>query len=125
MPQEEGVEIHRTSCDRAIAFLSQHGDRTIRAKWSKDPNQEVTFLASIKVVGVDKQGMLAELIRVITMLMKLNINRVTIESQDGLFEGLFNLYVSNTQELDEVIARLQDFTACVYRFSVDGEGAAF
>ena len=103
----EGVEIHRTSCDRAIAYLSQHGDRTIRAKWSKDPNQEVTFLASIKVVGVDKQGMLAELIRVITMLMKLNINRVTIESQDGLFEGLFNLYVSNTQELDEVIARLK------------------
>ena len=101
------VEIHRTSCDLAIAHLSQHGDRTIRAKWSKDPNQEVTFLASIKVVGVDKQGMLAELIRVITMLMKLNITRVTIESQEGLFEGLFSLYVSNLQELEEVIARLK------------------
>ncbi|MEM6628228.1 MAG: RelA/SpoT family protein [Bacteroidota bacterium] len=105
--QGDGVIIHRTSCEVAIGFSSQHGDRIIRAKWSKDPQQEVTFLTSLKIVGVDKQGMLAELIRVITMLMKLNINKVTIETQDGLFEGLFHLYVSNTQELEEAIERLK------------------
>ncbi len=100
------IVIHRTSCQVAIGLMSQHGERIIRARWSDDSQQHITFLASIKVVGVDKQGMLHDLIRIITMQMKINISKVIIETQDGLFEGLFHLYVHNTQELDEVMSRI-------------------
>jgi len=101
------IVIHRTSCQVAIGLMSQHGERIIRARWSDESQQHITFLASIKVVGVDKQGMLHDLIRIITMQMKMNISKVIIETQDGLFEGLLHLYVHNTQELDEVMSRIQ------------------
>jgi len=105
---DEGqIVIHRTSCQVAIGLMSRHGERIIRARWSDASQQNITFLASVKVVGVDKQGMLHDLIRIITMQMKLNISKVIIESQDGLFEGLFHLFVHNTQELQELMDRVQ------------------
>ncbi len=101
------IVIHRTSCQVAIGLMSQYGERIIRVRWSDDPHQNVSFLASVKVVGVDKQGMLHDLVRIITMQMKMNISKVIIETQDGLFEGLFHLYVHNTQELEEVMNRVK------------------
>ena len=101
------VIIHRTSCPQAISLMSNFGSRIINAKWAKN-SQDVSFLAGIKVVGLDKQGMLNDLIRIISLYMKLNIRKVTIESQGGMFEGLFHLYVHNTEELQAVIDRIDE-----------------
>ena len=104
--QKNTIVIHRTSCEQAIQLMSEYGDKIIRAQWKDSPGEAITFLSGIKVVGLDKQGMLHELIRIITMQMKINIRKVSIESQDGLFEGLFTIYVHNTTELEEVMERI-------------------
>lgn len=101
------VIIHRTSCPNAITLMSSFGSRIIKAKWANN-SHEVAFLAAIKVVGLDKQGMLNDLIRIISMHMKLNIRKVTIESQGGMFEGLFHVYVHNSEALQAVIERVEE-----------------
>lgn len=99
------IVIHRTSCPQAISLMSNFGSRIIKAKWAKN-SQDVAFLAAIKVVGLDKQGMLNDLIRIISLHMKLNIRKVSIESQGGMFEGLFHVYVHNSEELQMVMDRI-------------------
>jgi GTP pyrophosphokinase len=39
--------------------------------------------------------------------MRININALTIESHDGLFEGNIKVYVHDKEELDELVQRLK------------------
>lgn len=101
LEKEEGIVIHRTSCPEAISFMANYGSRIVKAKWAS--HSDVSFLAAIKVVGLDKQGMLNDIIRIISLRMKLNIRKVTIDAEDGMFEGVFSIYVHNTEELRELM----------------------
>ncbi|MEM7374648.1 MAG: RelA/SpoT family protein [Bacteroidota bacterium] len=103
---EKQIIIHRTGCTKAISLMSSFSKRIIQAKWAEGQNH-VSFMAAIKVVGLDKQGMLNDLIRIISLRMKLNIRKVVIESQEGLFEGMFTLFVQHTDELGQLISRIE------------------
>ncbi|RMG24766.1 MAG: bifunctional (p)ppGpp synthetase/guanosine-3',5'-bis(diphosphate) 3'-pyrophosphohydrolase, partial [Bacteroidetes bacterium] len=96
----------RTSCPRAISLMSSFGSRIVKARWAAD-HPDVAFLAAIKVVGLDKQGMLNDLIRIISLRMKLNIRKVTIESHGGMFEGRFDVFVHNKDELEQLMASME------------------
>ncbi|MEL6844759.1 MAG: ACT domain-containing protein, partial [Bacteroidota bacterium] len=89
-------------------LMSSFGSQVVRAKWTdSDGAKDVTFLVGIKVVGLDKQGMLNDLIRVISLQLKLNIQKVTIESREGMFEGFFHLYVHDDDELERIMRRIE------------------
>ncbi|MEZ4774908.1 MAG: RelA/SpoT family protein [Bacteroidia bacterium] len=100
------IVIHRTSCDEAISLMSSFGSKIIHTKWAEG-RSDVSFLTAIKVVGLDKQGMLNDLIRIISLRMKLNIRKVTIESRNQMFEGLFTIYVHNIEELSHLMNRME------------------
>lgn len=104
--EDNHIVIHRTSCEEAISLMSSFGSKIIKAKWA-DNNSNVSFLAAVKVVGLDKQGMLNDLIRIISLRMKLNIRKVTIESRNQMFEGLFTIYVHNSRELNTLMSRME------------------
>jgi GTP pyrophosphokinase len=101
------VFIHRTTCSEAISLMSNYGSQIINTKWAED-QIGITFLAGLKVVGLDRQGMLNDLLRVISQKMKLNLRTVTIDSREGMFEGLFKVYVHNTDELDRLKKNLKE-----------------
>ncbi|MDX2246312.1 MAG: RelA/SpoT family protein [Bacteroidia bacterium] len=103
------IVIHRTSCEEAISLMSSFGSKIIRARWAEG-RSDVSFLTAIKVVGLDKQGMLNDLIRIISLRMKLNIRKVTIESRNQMFEGLFTVYVHNIEELSQLMSRMEALT---------------
>jgi GTP diphosphokinase / guanosine-3',5'-bis(diphosphate) 3'-diphosphatase len=86
--------------------MTQFGSRIIQTYWTED-QEDVAFLIAIKVVGVDKQGMLLDLMKIVSSRMQLNLRKVSIESMKGLFEGIFHLYVQDLGELDQVIHRLE------------------
>ena len=106
---DQGVEIHRTSCSKAQRLMAQFGSQIIQARWA-DGQRDITFLAAFRVVGLDKQGMLLDLIRIISQRKKFNIHKVSIESQsqDSLFEGLFHLYVASLEELSRLMDNLRE-----------------
>lgn len=102
---EEGVIIHRPNCPHAIALMSNWGKNIIKAKWTEISN--ISFLAGVKVIGEDRQGMMNDLIKVISNQMKINIRSITIDSLDGMFEGVFKVFVNNTKELQKLTVKLQ------------------
>jgi (p)ppGpp synthase/HD superfamily hydrolase len=70
------------------------------------------------MVGEDRVGMVSDITTVISKNLKTNIRSITVDSEDGVFEGTVVLYVSDTQHLKRVISRLQriDGIHGVYRF---------
>lgn len=101
------ITIHRANCNTAIKLMAEFGSRIVKAKWHSNASDNVEFLVAVKVTGLDKQGMLIDLIRIISQRMKLNMRGVTIESKDGIFEGLFKLFVGSSEELTRLVERIQ------------------
>jgi len=101
----EGIKIHRTSCPNALELLSNHGNRVIKARWTSQ--KEIAFLAGLQIIGTDRVGMINDLTKVISNELKVNMRSITIDSDEGIFEGTIKLYVNNTEHLDHLIQNLQ------------------
>ena len=100
----EGIKIHRTSCPNALELLSNHGNRVIKARWTSQ--QQIAFLAGLKIVGTDRVGLINDLTKVISNELKVNMRSITVDSDSGIFEGSIKLYVHSTNHLDNLIDNL-------------------
>ncbi len=103
--QGEGLKIHRTNCPNAIRLLSNYGHRVVKTKWVK--NKEISFLTGIRIIGLDDVGVINKITNLISGDLKININALTIEAHDGLFEGNIKVYVHDKDELDELVIELK------------------
>ena len=104
-PEDREVVIHRPGCPKAITLMSHWGRNVIKAKWTD--LADISFLAGVKIVGEDRQGMMNSLIKAISNVLKLNIRSITIDSYDGMFEGVFKVFVRNTDELEKLQKQLR------------------
>ena len=101
----KGLTIHRTNCPNAARLLSSYGHRVVKTKWAK--NKEISFLTGIRIVGLDDVGVVNKITNLISGELKLNINAITIEAREGMFEGNIRIYVHDKEELDELVRRLK------------------
>ncbi|MCS7074999.1 MAG: TGS domain-containing protein, partial [Bacteroidia bacterium] len=101
----KGIYVHKTSCLQARELMSFHGTRIVRARWTE--HSDIAFLAGFKIVGADRYGMLNDLVRVISVKMKKNIRSITIDTFNGMFEGLIRVYVNNNKEVEKLINQLK------------------
>jgi GTP pyrophosphokinase len=101
---EEGIVIHRTSCPKAVQMMSNYGNRIVRAKWTDQ--LELAFLAGIRIKGSDRVGLVNDVTRIISNSLKVNMRSITIDSDDGMFEGQIMVFVNDTAHLNKLIQRL-------------------
>lgn len=104
----EGVKIHRTNCPNAVSLLSNYGYRVIKTEWKNSPvKADKTFLAGIKLIGIDDVGIVSSLSDIISKNMGVNMKSITIESHDGTFEGTIVLFIQDTTHLDTLIQNIK------------------
>ncbi len=101
----EGIKIHRTNCPNASKLLSSYGYRIIKARWTNQ--QEIVFLTGLRITGIDDVGVINNITQVISNDFKVNIRSITVEGNQGIFEGAIMIYVSDTEHLDNLIKRLK------------------
>ena len=90
----ENVIVHKMDCDTAMRIKSSYGNRIVAAKWEESP-LTATFLASVEVQGIDRMGILQELIHEISINMAINIRKLNIEAKEGLFVCELDVRVSD------------------------------
>jgi GTP diphosphokinase / guanosine-3',5'-bis(diphosphate) 3'-diphosphatase len=101
----KGLTIHRTNCPNAAKLMASYGHRVVKTKWAK--NKEISFLTGIRIVGLDDVGVVNKITNLISGELKLNINAITIEAKEGLFEGNIKIYVHDVEELEELVYRVK------------------
>jgi len=100
----EPLQIHRSNCPRAIQLSSRYGNNIVKAKWQ--PKSEIAFLADLKITALDTAGLLNRMTNLLSNEMKLNLHMLHMESKNDLVEATLSIYVHNTQELDDLINKL-------------------
>ena len=102
----KGLIIHRTNCPNATRLLSSFGHRVVKTKWAK--NKEISFLTGLKLTGLDDVGVIHKITNLISGELKININAITVEAKEGIFEGNIKIYVHDKDELELLFEKLRD-----------------
>lgn len=101
----EGIKIHRKDCTNAHEMHTRYQYRIVEARWAE--NAELSnFLATIKVTGNDRVGILSSLTTVLSDELNANTRSINIESRNGKFEGVITVSVSGKNHLEMIVARL-------------------
>lgn len=101
----EGIKIHRDNCPNAVNMLSKYAYRTVKAKWTY--SESIAFLSGLKIIGIDKLGIVNNITKVISNDLNLNMRSISVESDAGTFEGTVMLYVHDTRHLHDLIKNLK------------------
>ena len=101
----EGIKIHRINCPNAVALLSNHAYRIVKAKWTSQ--KLISFLAGIKIIGIDKIGLVNKITQIISKELNVNMRSLSFDTNDGTFEGTIVVFVHDTTHLTDLIKKLQ------------------
>ena len=99
------IEIHKRSCKVASKLKSSYGNRILDAKW--DMKRQLLFDATISVKGIDRIGMLNEVTKVISDQFDVNIHKLTISCDEGIFAGVFELLIHDRSDVETVMNGLK------------------
>ena len=99
------IEIHKRTCPVAAKLKSGFGNRILDVKW--DMHKELFFVATIRISGIDRVGMLNEVTQVISAQMNVNIRNLNITCEDGMFDGTLELRVHDRDDVKTIIKNLK------------------
>ena len=99
------IEIHRRDCTVANKLKAAYGKRILDAKW--DMHQVMFFDATIEIRGIDRKRMLHDVSEVISDKLDVNIHKMTIESNEGIFDGQIEIRVHDRDEVKTIMGELR------------------
>lgn len=99
------VEIHKRNCPVASKLKSSYGNRLLDAKW--DMRNIRLFNATIEIRGIDRQGMLHDVVDVISDEMNVNMHNLSLTSKEDIFMGKIEVLVHHRQEVKNIINSLK------------------
>lgn len=100
----EIVIIHKRQCVVASQLKVNFGERLVSAKWSM--RKKLSFVEVLEVRGIDKKGVMIEILKVISEIFGGNISEIDIKTNAGIFIGYFHIYVHDTEDIKMICKNL-------------------
>lgn len=106
-PASGNIIVHKATCDELNRLATQFGRNIVKEeiKWSQ--HKAMSYLVTTELRGIDRQGILLDLAKVVSADFNINIREVNIHSHDGIFEGNVSLYVKDAESLHAVMNKLR------------------
>ena len=98
------VVVHKLSCPNAMRLKSSYGGRLLQARWD---SLNEKFLVSVRIEGIDRMGILQEIIYTISTTLAIDIRKLEIGAHDGLFTSLLDVMVKDATVVNNLCKRLR------------------
>ncbi len=99
------VVVHKKSCEVAERLASRFGNRIVMPQWTAAEQHEYPIKISLK--GLDRIGLLSEISSFISKTMGINIRKLQLTADGGLFEGNIELRVKDKRILEDMVEGLK------------------
>lgn len=99
------VIVHKKSCEVAERLASRFGNRIVMPQWTASEQHEYPIKISLK--GLDKIGLLSEISSFISKTLGVNIRKLQLSADGGLFEGNIELLVKDKRILESMVEGLK------------------
>ncbi|OAV69912.1 Guanosine-3',5'-bis(diphosphate) 3'-pyrophosphohydrolase [Bacteroidales bacterium Barb6XT] len=96
------VVVHKRSCPIATRLKSSFGERILDTRWS---NHVTSFDATLQLKGIDAIGVLYTITKTISAY-NVSIQRLLMESKDGIFEGKIKMQVHDVEDIQRMCIAL-------------------
>lgn len=103
----ETIVIHKLNCPVAARLKANHGNRILAAQWSDQPVRKLFFPGNIHMEGIDRIGLLNQVTQIISNQLNVNIHRLDVNCEEGIFTCDVQLYVHDKNEVETVVKSLQ------------------
>lgn len=101
----EPVQIHHPDCPEAMKLMSRHGESIVKARWQF--GEDFAFLATLKILAVNKMGFGATLFDTITNQEKLDMQAMEMKNEGGMVVAIVSVYVNNLKTLENLIDKIK------------------
>ena len=101
----KGIVIHRNKCPNAASLKKKYPYRIIRALWN-DATEEKHFMTDVRVIGIDRKGVLNQISRVFADEMNISIQSMNIAAHEGVYEAIITFNVRDNAHLQYILTQL-------------------
>ncbi len=98
------VTVHTLDCPRAAMLKASFGPRILSTRWEVNGGR---FMAHIRIEGIDRHGILQELISLISTHLSLDIRALDIRTEKEVFHCDLSLLVSDADGLNDLCAKVR------------------
>ena len=99
------IVIHKRQCPIAAQLKTSFGNRLLAVEW--ETGKALNFPVNVYIKGIDGIGVLNQVTQVISQQLNVNIHKLNIESNDGIFEGRIQLYVHDVDDVNTICTNLK------------------
>lgn len=100
------IKIHRSSCTNIKHLLAKDPNREIKATWSGKIGSQ--FAVTLRILGNDDIGIVTNITSVITKEKDTTLRNISIDSNDGLFQGYMVIGVGDKATLNNLIKKIRN-----------------
>lgn len=95
--EDEEVVLHKVSCPIAMRLKSAYGSRLVVTRWGGSSS---VFTSSISIDGIDRQGILEEIVEIVSSKFSINMTNMNISTRQDVFhcDLSFNVDTAETVE---------------------------
>ena len=102
---DEGlVEVHTLACPRAAVLKASFGPRIVATEWETVESQSRVM---IEIDGVDRHGILQELISMISSDLNIDIRSLHIDTTNEVFHAMLEVLVRDTHVASALCSRIR------------------
>lgn len=99
------IQIHHPDCQEAQKLMSRYGESIVKARLQF--GDDFAFLATLKVLAVNKMGFGAKLFDIITNQEKLDMQAMEMKIEGGMVVAMVSVYVNNLKTLENLIDKIK------------------
>ena len=99
------IVIHKRQCPIAAQLKTSFGNLLLAVEW--ETGKALNFPVNVYIKGIDGIGVLNQVTQVISQQLNVNIHKLNIESNDGIFEGRIQLYVHDVDDVNTICTNLK------------------
>ena len=105
LDNENRIVIHKRQCAVAGKLKTSDGNHILAALW--DTHKSLHFQATITVRGIDHIGVLNQITNILSQQLNVNIHRLIVETQDGIFKSEIQLDVYDVNDVKTICKNLK------------------
>ena len=101
--EDEEVVLHKVSCPIAMRLKAMYGPRLVVTQWG---GQSSSFVAEVEVDGLDRKGILDDIIETVSKKFDINIRSLNISTSNEVFHCDMSFWVDNAERVNQLCESL-------------------
>ncbi|MCH5239296.1 MAG: bifunctional (p)ppGpp synthetase/guanosine-3',5'-bis(diphosphate) 3'-pyrophosphohydrolase [Muribaculaceae bacterium] len=101
--EDEEVVLHKVECPIAMRLKSVYGSRLVMTEWGGSSSR---FMASVELDGIDRRGILEEIVDLVSHKFDINIRSMNISTSQEVFHCEMSFFTDTAERVDNLCESL-------------------